>query len=46
MTTVFETASILRGLGGGVLIGLSAVLLAFNGRIADISGIVGGLLSG
>src|ERR1700675_724731 len=30
---------------GGVLIGLSAVLLmAFSGRIAGISGIVGGLL--
>lgn len=31
---------------GGVLIGLSAVMLAaFNGRIAGISGIVGGLLA-
>jgi uncharacterized membrane protein YedE/YeeE len=33
-------------LGGGLLIGLAAVmLLLFNGRIAGISGIVGGLLS-
>lgn len=32
-------------LGGGVLIGLAAAgLLLFNGRIAGISGIVGGLL--
>lgn len=36
----------LTGLLGGVLIGLSAVvLLAANGRIAGISGIVGGLLT-
>jgi uncharacterized membrane protein YedE/YeeE len=34
-------------LAGGVLIGASAVLLLWlNGRIAGISGIVGGLLSG
>lgn len=33
-------------LAGGLLIGLAAALLAFfNGRIAGISGIVGGLLS-
>jgi uncharacterized membrane protein YedE/YeeE len=33
-------------LAGGVLIGLSAVMLAaFNGRIAGISGIVGGLMA-
>lgn len=33
------------GLGGGVLIGLAAVLMmAGNGRIAGISGITGGLL--
>ena len=32
-------------LGGGILIGLAAaVLLIFNGRIAGISGILGGLL--
>jgi uncharacterized membrane protein YedE/YeeE len=35
------------GLAGGLLIGLSAALfLLFNGRIAGISGIVGGLLRG
>lgn len=35
----------LAALAGGVLIGLSAVMLmAFNGRIAGIAGIVGGLL--
>ena len=34
----------LIALGGGVLIGTSAsVLLAFNGRVAGISGIIGGL---
>ena len=34
-----------RSLAGGALIGLAAVLLmAFNGRIAGISGVVGGLL--
>ena len=32
--------------GGGVLIGISAsLLLLFNGRVAGISGIVGGLLA-
>ena len=36
----------MHSLVGGVLIGLSATgLLLFNGRIAGISGIVGGLLS-
>lgn len=36
----------LPALAGGVLIGLAAVgLMYFNGRIAGISGIVGGLLS-
>ena len=35
----------IRALAGGALIGTSAsVLLAFNGRVAGISGIVGGLL--
>ncbi|HBT42320.1 MAG TPA: YeeE/YedE, partial [Rhodospirillaceae bacterium] len=34
-------------LAGGVLIGLGAVILAlFNGRVAGISGILGGLLDG
>jgi hypothetical protein len=36
----------LGGLIGGALIGLAAVLLlAFNGRIAGISGILGGLIT-
>lgn len=35
----------IRALQGGALIGLSAsLMLAFNGRVAGISGIVGGLL--
>jgi uncharacterized membrane protein YedE/YeeE len=35
----------LQALSGGVLIGVAAsVLLAFNGRIAGVSGILGGLL--
>jgi uncharacterized membrane protein YedE/YeeE len=38
-------SSILFALGGGALIGVAAsILWAFNGRIAGISGIVGGLL--
>jgi uncharacterized protein len=38
--------NILGGLIGGALIGLAAVLLlAFNGRIAGISGILGGLIT-
>ena len=38
--------SFLPSLAGGALIGLSAVLLlVLNGRIAGISGIVGGLVS-
>nr|MBV6629566.1 YeeE/YedE family protein [Oceanococcus sp. HetDA_MAG_MS8] len=42
-TTAFTP---LTGLAGGLLIGLSAVLLLLaNGRIAGISGIVGGLLA-
>jgi uncharacterized membrane protein YedE/YeeE len=39
-------SSILLALGGGALIGVAAsILWAFNGRIAGISGIVGGLLA-
>lgn len=38
--------NIIGGLTGGFLIGLAAVLLlAFNGRIAGVSGIFGGILS-
>ena len=43
MSPAFSPAS---GVLGGVLIGLAAVLLLLaNGRIAGVSGIVGGLLS-
>jgi uncharacterized membrane protein YedE/YeeE len=39
------TEAMLRALLGGVVIGLSALgLLAFNGRIAGVSGILGGVL--
>jgi len=39
-------ANIIGGLIGGALIGIAAVmLLLFNGRIAGISGILGGVLS-
>ena len=39
------TEPILNALYGGALIGLAAsILLAFNGRIAGISGILGGVL--
>jgi uncharacterized membrane protein YedE/YeeE len=42
-----ENFTPVSGLIGGLLIGLSAVLLILlNGKIAGISGIVGGLLSG
>jgi hypothetical protein len=38
--------NLIGGLIGGALIGLAAVLLlAFNGRIAGISGIFGGLIT-
>ncbi|HWV38585.1 MAG TPA: YeeE/YedE thiosulfate transporter family protein [Vulgatibacter sp.] len=41
-----DMGSIGWGLGGGVLIGIGAsLLLLFNGRVAGISGIVGGLLA-
>ena len=36
----------LPALAGGIMIGTaSALLMAFNGRVAGISGILGGLLS-
>lgn len=45
MSVLIEPDSLLRGLAGGALIGLSAVLLlALNGRLAGISGILGGLV--
>lgn len=47
MTIDFAHFTPLSSLGGGVLIGLAAVLLIhFCGRIAGISGIVAGMLTG
>jgi uncharacterized protein len=41
-----QLSEVVRPLLGGVLIGTSAtILLVFNGRIAGISGIVGGLVA-
>jgi uncharacterized membrane protein YedE/YeeE len=43
---VLENFTPLSGLAGGLLVGLStALLMLMNGRIAGISGIVGGLLA-
>jgi uncharacterized membrane protein YedE/YeeE len=40
-----DSAAVLQALFGGVLVGIAAsALLALNGRIAGVSGIVGGLL--
>ena len=45
MNVVFEPQIWLRALAGGAVIGLAAsALLLFNGRIAGISGILGGLV--
>lgn len=45
MEILIEPGAWLRGLAGGGLIGLAAAaLLLFNGRVAGISGILGGLL--
>ena len=45
MNVVFEPQIWLRALAGGAMIGLAAsALLLFNGRIAGISGILGGLV--
>ncbi|WP_085909222.1 YeeE/YedE family protein [Kiloniella majae] len=39
-----DISSLIPALGGGILIGLAAIgLMLFNGRIAGISGIVGGI---
>lgn len=47
MTIDWNHFSAVHGLAGGVLIGLASVLLMLlHGRIAGISGIVGGLLAG
>lgn len=46
MQIVMDIAAWQRGLAGGLLIGAAAAtLLAANGRIAGISGVLGGLLS-
>lgn len=43
---LWDTTSALNALYGGLLIGLAAsLLILFNGRIAGISGILGGLLT-
>lgn len=45
MTVLIDTDSWLRAAGGGLLIGLAAALMIiFNGRIAGVSGTLGGLL--
>lgn len=45
MDILIEPGAWLRGLAGGMLIGLAAaVLMAFNGRVAGISGLLGGLV--
>ena len=47
MSIAFDPTSVAPALIGGALIGAAAALLAlFNGRVAGISGIVGGLLGG
>jgi uncharacterized membrane protein YedE/YeeE len=47
MSIVIEPASWALGLAGGLLIGVAASgLLLLNGRIAGISGVLGGLLPG
>ena len=45
MNVLVETDAWLRAAGGGLLIGLAAALMiVFNGRIAGVSGILGGLV--
>jgi len=45
MDVVIEPQAWLRASAGGVLIGLAAgLMMVFNGRIAGISGVLGGLL--
>ena len=47
MSIAFDPASVAPALIGGALIGAAAAVLALlNGRIAGISGILGGVLSG
>ena len=45
MNVLVDTDSWLRAAGGGLLIGLAAALMiVFNGRIAGVSGVLGGLV--
>lgn len=45
MNVLVDTDAWLRAAGGGLLIGLAAgAMIIFNGRIAGISGVLGGLL--
>ncbi len=47
MSILIEPDVWLKALAGGAMIGLAAaMILLFNGRIAGVSGIVGGLLTG
>lgn len=47
MDVMVDTAAWMRGLAGGLMIGLAALsLLLFNGRIAGVSGVLGGALTG
>lgn len=47
MTIIWEPQALLAALAGGVLIGLAAAWMVLGlGRIAGISGIIGGLLDG
>lgn len=45
MNVLVDTDSWLRAAGGGLMIGLAAALMIiFNGRIAGVSGVLGGLV--
>lgn len=45
MNVLVDTDSWLRAAGGGLLIGLAAgLMIVFNGRIAGVSGVLGGLI--
>lgn len=47
MTIIWDPAALLAALAGGVLIGLAAAWMALGlGRIAGISGLLGGLVDG
>ena len=45
MNVLVDTDSWLRAAGGGLMIGLAAgLMIVFNGRIAGVSGVLGGLI--